>query len=212
MSDKRREAWLLNSNLPKRYRENRWWAEYTWPAGPEKVIQHWLQMFTDGSLYAAGPDMGTGLLLDGEPGAGKTTRVCALLRDIIDSLPAELPSYTPVLWLRYDKLVRLEKSTFGAESDPRDERLLQGILGDSDPKFVVNLLAIDDLGKEYKTNFTERIFENVIRARHDEGLPTVITTNVALNKWAETYGPSVESFAHEAFLHVPMIVDDRRKA
>lgn len=210
----RREIWLKNANLPERYAGTSWWEEFSWPEEDEAVIHAWLRMLEKGTVFEVGPDMGLGLLLDGAPGAGKTTRACKLVRDLISSMPTTgTRTRRLVYFTRFDGLVRLEKSTFGEAGDPQAERILAGIIGDADEMSIVRLLVLDDLGKEYKTNFTERIFENVLRARYDAGLPTVITTNLPLSRWAETYGPSVESFAHEAFVHVPMIspTGDRRR-
>ena len=46
----------------------------------------------------------------------------------------------------------------------------------------------------------------------EELVPTIVTTNVPLDRWATVYGPAMASFAHEAFLPVQVTsaVGDRR--
>ena len=57
------------------------------------------------------------------------------------------------------------------------------------------VLVLDDVGKEHssKSGWSASVLDQVLRYRHNEGRPTIITTNLALPKWAG-YNESMESF------------------
>jgi hypothetical protein len=44
----------------------------------------------------------------------------------------------------------------------------------------------------------------VLRTRFNNGLPTIVTTNIELKNWAGLYGDATESFANEAFSYLPI--------
>jgi hypothetical protein len=44
------------------------------------------------------------------------------------------------------------------------------------------------------------------------GLPTLLTSNIPLEKWAGKYSDSMFSFQHEASIIVPIVADDGRIA
>ena len=79
-----------------------------------------------------------------------------------------------------------------------------------------DFLLIDDVGKEYRTssNFAENEFDYLLRHRYDRGLPTLMTSNVPLDQWVETYGEAMHSFVHECVYLIDMngLPDLRRSA
>jgi DNA replication protein DnaC len=75
----------------------------------------------------------------------------------------------------------------------------------------VRILVLDDLGKEYGSKYDDSSFDEVLRARYDKGLPTIITTNVSREKWADEYSDAMGSFAYEAFTRVRIIGEDLRQ-
>jgi DNA replication protein DnaC len=103
------------------------------------------------------------------------------------------------------------------DADPETKRELyremEGFHGRAKEDFLnVRILILDDLGKEYKgAGFNDASFDEVLRSRYDKGLPTIITTNVAREKWAAQYGEAMGSFAYEAFKRVRIIGEDLRQ-
>lgn len=137
---------------------------------------------------------GKGLFLAGKAGVGKTTVACALLHAAIEQGYAV--HFTTLAGLIHRKMTRLDKQ--------RQERW-QDIEGDERDYFErlagwFPFLVIDDAGKEHatKSRFSEHEFDYIMRTRHGHMLPTIITTNLSLEQWAEAYGPSMASFIHEA--------------
>jgi superfamily II DNA/RNA helicase len=79
---------------------------------------------------------------------------------------------------------------------------------------AIKVLVLDDIGKEYRTasGWAENTFDALLRARFNAGLPTIVTTNVPIKDWGDTYGQPMGSFVKEAFM--PIVVEsaegDRR--
>jgi DNA replication protein DnaC len=117
--------------------------------------------------------------------------------------------------MTYPEFLSRKKSTFDA--DPEDKRNmvyeLDGLHGRSKFDWLnVRILVIDDLGKEYGSKYDDTSFDEILRLRYDKGLPTIVTTNVSLENWEAQYKEAMASFAHEAFVRVPIIGSDLRAA
>ena len=173
---------------------------------------------------------GVGLLFDGGPGIGNTTHAVVSAMEFIRRLPdddseaakvlAMNPTdygmkASPIYYLTYPEFLSRKKSTFDA--DPEDKRNmtyeLDGFHGRSKFDWLnVRILVIDDLGKEYGSKYDDTSFDEILRLRYDKGLPTIVTTNVRLENWEAQYKEAMASFAHEAFIRVPIIGSDLRAA
>lgn len=224
--EKVREARLRRSNIPVRLTRNT--DELTWPPEVRRITDRWVEMFLDGKIAGADAPanlLGKGLLLDGDPGTGKTTLAgrigTRILGEADASVLTPVPNgrhYQPVRMDRAGGLLEAIKASWDQDTASDEVRsLVRGLSPVASDGFTITLLIVDDFGKEYRTEWARRLFENLIRDRFDRGLPTIVTTNVPLERWDEVYGVSVGSFAHEAFIHVPMLdfagqspVDHRR--
>lgn len=173
---------------------------------------------------------GVGLLFDGGPGIGKTTHAVVAAMEIVRRLPEEdveaahvlAMSNTdyglnckPIYYMTYPEFLSRKKASFDA--DPEDKRQmmyeLDGLHGRSKFDWLnVRVLVIDDLGKEYGSKYDDTSFDEILRLRYDKGLPTIVTTNVRLENWEAKYGEAMGSFAHEAFVRVPIVGSDLRGA
>jgi hypothetical protein len=97
-----------------------------------------------------------------------------------------------------------------------EEVIYQGILGEClNDAYNIRLLIIDDVGKEHASlsGWQKNMLHHVLRTRFNNGLPTIVTTNIKLKDWAGLYGDATESFANEAFVYVPInsVKGDLRK-
>ena len=104
-------------------------------------------------------EQGTGLLLCGQVGTGKSFLAAAIANELINQ-------GTPCLMTNFSRIISRVSEKFGGD---------QKYLDDLD-RF--DLLIIDDLGAERDSDFTWEKVMNVIDARYRAGLPLIITTNL----------------------------------
>jgi DNA replication protein DnaC len=198
---------------------------------PEE-IEHWLEKCNEGkvirSIGGLG-DTGTGLLFDGGPGLGKTTHAVVTLMEFVRGLPEDDVearkilmmterdyglSCRPVYYMTFPEFLSRKKALMDADPETKKELYneMEGFHGRSKDDFLnVRVLVLDDLGKEYGSEYNNTSFDEILRARYDKALPTIITTNVARELWSKQYGAAMGSFAHEAFTRVRILGEDIRK-
>jgi DNA replication protein DnaC len=58
------------------------------------------------------------------------------------------------------------------------------------------------------SGWQKNMLHHVLRTRFNNGLPTIVTTNISRDNWSATYGDATGSFAKEAFVYSP--IDDGR--
>lgn len=225
--------WLLrNANIPRRFigLEPKDLIEKTGEFPPE--IDYWLEQVLNGEIIKQIGGLGitgTGLLFDGAPGLGKTTHAVTTLMEIVRRLPEDQAvaqdvlalapenfgmSARPVYYMTFPEFLSRKKAMFDADPDTKKDLFLEmeGFHGRAKEDWMnVRVLVLDDLGKEYGSKYDDTSFDEILRARYDKALPTIITTNVSRDKWASQYGEAMGSFAHEAFTRVRIIGEDRRK-
>lgn len=202
--DPLRKRWWANANLPKRMSTRTLEDLDDVPS----ELERWVDAVLDGRILGATPSelSGVGLALIGKPGHGKTSLACAALLEIITSIPTHGFEYrkqtfsrptAPVRFMYYPEMLSLAQAAFRDPDGMVQSKVDQLFARSVDP---VQVLVVDDLGKEHRTgsHWAENFFDHLVRARFDEGCPTIVTTNVALPNWASIYGESMASFAHEA--------------
>ena len=214
----RRRAWVQTASIPK--------ARLGWTLGdctdaPQKAleaIRAWFEVVGEGQiiLNAGDPDCGRGLLLYGQPGRGKTTLALATIQEMILTFPLEAfaPSEGKVLirpcyFATFNKILDL-KGVLMDNPTEAEETLYAGMLGECrDDAYNIRVLIIDDVGKEHSSlsGWQKNMLHHVLRTRFNNGLPTIVTTNISRDNWTATYGDATGSFAKEAFIYVPMESD-----
>ena len=122
-----------------------------------KAMQNYVENF--GELRKTGK----GLLLYGTVGTGKTFAACEVANALIDQ------GY-PVLVTNFARLTNTIQGMF----DGKQEYI------DSLNRF--QLLVIDDLGAERKSEFMQEMVFNIIDSRYRAGLPLIVTTNLTIDE------------------------------
>ena len=183
------EEILKRMNIGRRY----WSAEMTQfeESTTKQLFRQYVQQLD--SNY----NEGWGFFLYGANGVGKTHASCALLKEIERRGYATYCILADVLKVAY-----IDGSRFDQDSSvvQRVER--------------VDFLLLEDLGKEYSgkgSGFAELCFENLLRKRTRECLPTLITTNLTPSAFQERYKQSAASLAMECMVACEMRGEDRRK-
>lgn len=211
----RRRSWMKIAAIP--YNRLGWEFSDCTDVTKEDVaaIQKWVSSVEKGKVIRATgqKSCGLGLIIYGEPGHGKTTLSLVVLQDMLRRFPLEsfspLENKTlvrPCYFMTFTSLLDLKGSLM--EDPTEDERLLySGVLGESqDDAYNIRVLVIDDVGKEQQSGsgWQKTILHHVLRSRFNNGLPTIVTSNVPLKAWGALYGEATESFSHEAFMELEL--------
>jgi DNA replication protein DnaC len=219
-----KQRWLLHSsNIPHRFLGMEPQDIVAKLGKFPKRIDTWLESVLDGRVImrvGGLGETGVGLLFDGSAGLGKTTHSVVCLTELIRRLPDDdaqirkLFGYAsdsygvisrPIYYMTVPDFMNRKKAMIDAEPAERREMQLQmeGFHGRSAMDHLnVRVLVLDDLGKELKSEYNAAGFDELLRARYDKGLPTIVTTNMSLSSWKDKYGEAMESFAHEAFQRI----------
>jgi DNA replication protein DnaC len=228
-----KERWLTKrANIPIRYQG---WTKERIVNDMGKfpqAIDSWIDAVLTGEVIKSPGTAGTtglGLLFDGGPGLGKTTHAVVAAMELIRRMPDDDVSlrklfhiraadfgegFIPVYYTTFPEFLSLKKKAFDAEPDEKRaiNGFIEGLHGRSnDDGKNVRILVLDDLGKEFGSQYNDTSFDELLRSRYDKGLPTIITTNVLRELWSTQYSEAMGSFAYEAFSHVKLSNADLRK-
>lgn len=163
------------------------------------------QYFVD--RFQSALEKGRGLYIQGKPGVGKTHLAAGIARAVLEK------HRCPVMILTMVDLLSRLRATFNDKTG-EDEAYLMRMLS------MVDLLIIDDLGKENPTNWTlERIYQ-IIDNRYQTGKIMLITTNYSdavlirrLSRDGEldtTTAEAIVSRLHEMCASIAMTGKDHR--
>ncbi len=155
--------WVENlfdsSQLGKRFRNCRFdnWRPRREFAGALQVCK----------LYAANfnqhREQGTGLILTGTVGTGKTHLVAAIAHELLSKLTTVVFQPTPLLLQRI-------KATYKKNATETEMDLFKVLSG-------CDLLILDDVGAEKWTEWMETTIYSIIDERYRQMAPVIITTN-----------------------------------
>ena len=179
------------------------------------VVKRWLGLVEKGSIIRAdgAKACGRGLLLVGMPGHGKTTLALTIIQEMMrkfsmDSFRVNEGSslVKPCYFATYNSIIELRGSLISGGTDEQ-ERLFLGMHGEcEDDAYNIRVLVIDDVGKEHVTasGWHKSLLHHILRTRFNNGLPTIVTTNLPIDAWSAAYGEATGSFIHEAFATIEL--------
>lgn len=180
------------------------------------TVKTWLKLVKSGGVIKAvgKPLCGNGLLIYGKPGIGKTTLSLSIIQELLTKFPLDcfVPSegkilLKPCYFSTFNDVLDAKGRTMADEVTEEDTLLWEGLLGEcKDDSYNIRVLVIDDVGKEHASlsGWQKNILHHVLRTRFNNGLPTIVTTNIARDNWDGLYGDATASFAKEAFTYLPL--------
>ena len=137
------------------------------------------------------------IFLYGETGLGKTHLSLAIAGKVIEK------GYGVIYGSTQNLFSKLEREHFGRSEEPdgtTEEKLL-----------CCDLLILDDLGAEFTTQFTVSALYNIINTRIAKELPTIINSNVSVDKLEKDYGPRITSRIMGEYIMLEFIGNDVRQ-
>jgi DNA replication protein DnaC len=212
----RRRHWLQAAGLPPA--RIGWTLEDCSEVEDEIMfdVKSWIEKVKRGDVIRSigHKDCGLGLFLWGTPGLGKTTIALSIIQEMMLNFPIESfdvregnTIITPCYFSTFNDILNLKSRIMDDEANDLDVNLYSGILGECrNDAFNIRVLIIDDIGKEHAglSGWQKNMLHHILRTRFNNGLPTIITTNIDIDDWAGLYGDATESFAHEAFVYLPL--------
>ena len=184
-------ARALEARIPKRYRDvafDRYPVTDIDPTVVEQVRRFCVQI-------EANLDAGRGLWLEGDPGTGKTT-----LAMLVSKAAIEARRTTAIYSL--PRLMGVLRESIDSED---------GLLNLLDRLASVDLLHLDDLGAEHRTDWVLEQLYSIVNTRYEEQRSIVLTTNATEQELAEQLGArTVSRLVEICGVPLPLFGHDRR--
>ena len=214
----RRRSWVQMANIPTA--RLGWTLEDCTEVHDEdlSMIKKWLEAVKAGKVIRAVGSIGCGkgLMFWGTPGHGKTTLALSVLQEVMSTFPLDSfdvkdngPLIRPCYFATFNDVLDLKGAMMDGPTDDQ-EVIYTGMLGECrNDAYNIRILVIDDIGKEHASlsGWQKNMLHHVLRTRFNNGLPTIVTTNIVLDNWASLYGDATASFAREAFGYLPVVSD-----
>jgi DNA replication protein DnaC len=149
---------LADANIPKRYQHCTLANFVAYNESLVKAVEQARR------LAEAFPAVSRGLLLEGQPGVGKTHLAVAVLKQAIETTGAR--------GLFYDtrELLRLIRSTYDPSIHTTEFQVLR-------PVMYADLLVLDDLGAEKTSEWVDETMNLIVNTRYSERRLTIFTSN-----------------------------------
>lgn len=137
------------------------------------------------------------LFILGKTGVGKTHISLAIAKRVTER------GYTAAYGSLLNYLRIIEKEHFGRSEDSESDTMQVLINAD--------LLVLDDLGSEFRSNFYESALYNIINSRINLGLPTIISSNLSVTELQKNYNDRIISRIFGMFTTLMFVGEDVRQ-
>ena len=190
---KRKQSRRLGTGIPKRFRGVGFDRQPIADMDPALIRE--VRSYVKG--IDAQLDAGKGLWLFGDVGTGKTSLAMLVSK-------AALDAGRSVAIYSLPRLLSDIKETYEDRSESSYMQLFERVVG-------VDLLHIDDLGAEKRTDWVLEQLYSIINERWQEQRSIIVTTNLFdVDELREQIGPRTVSRLHEMCDLIPIMGRDRR--
>lgn len=163
------------SGVPERFREKTF--EEFKPAGERMAsISGICRNYADNFIEKA--KTGTGLILCGHAGTGKTHLACAIIDRVI-RLHRKRANF-----IKVSRAIRSVKETYNRDSRTTEQAAINALVSP-------DLLVLDEVGVQFGSDTEKNILFEIINERYEAVKPTVLISNLALAGLTEFVGDRV---------------------
>ena len=163
-----------------------------------KVVKDFVEKFLDN--IDTNLENGKGIFFAGSNGVGKSMLSCIILRE------AYRRRYTCRRTTFLEYMNAYTESWYEKNHDERD-LLVRDLL---DTYKGVELLILEELGKEFDSSTSKKILEDLLRYRDEHNYSTIICTNLSPVDFKEFYGASISSLINGSMTLVKIVSEDKR--
>src|SRR3954462_15771116 len=155
---------LADANIPKRYLHCSFDNFSAYNPSLERALEQARRVPERFPFANNLREQGRGLLLEGQPGVGKTHLAVAVLKQVMETSGAR--------GLFYDTrdLLRVIRSTYDPSIRTTELEILR-------PVMTADLLVLDDLGAEKTSEWVEETMNLIVNTRYNERRLTIFTSN-----------------------------------
>lgn len=182
------------SNLPTRHATSRFSDFHAALPGQERALR-WCQGYATG--FDRMLEQGTGLILSGKTGTGKTMLACCIANHLLEEA-------RPVLYHTAATAVRLIRASWGRNADVTEDQQLDRLISPA-------LLILDEIGVAHGSDSERTLLTQVIDSRYQHQLPTLLISNFDENGLINELGLRIISRMREGGGRIlPFNWDDQR--
>lgn len=141
-----------------------------------------------------------GIFFYGSNGVGKSMLSCIILREAyLNRYSAKRVTFSDYI----NEYTRVWNARTIEEKEALEEVFYQYYKS-------VELLILEEVGKELDTKLSATVLEDLLRHREEKGLTTIICTNLPPKEIVEKYGASIESLIKGNFTPINIVGADKR--
>lgn len=189
---------VSNAHIPRRYADKTLenYNEEVGSWGVTKAIRGWMGNFDENRTN------GEGLYLCGTTGTGKTHLASAMLTELLATKQVGGFFITTEKFVEasYDEI----RNDGELPEEYGDEYMLKYL------NSVYDILVLDGLGGEKKTDFTKGALVSLLNSRYEQKLITIVTSEYTIASLTKVYGPRLSSILQDSTLQIPFEGKDYR--
>ena len=176
----------MNVKEPLEWRSEVWWRNRPvterlgWLHLPPRIEREMDDAEMGSIDYVEDWKHGDNLLIHGPSGRGKSLLAAQVLHSLVDYLPVS------GRWVEADTYIQMLKDSFDNDGQLGEEYSSPFTI--KNIKGVFDVVVIDGLGDERKTDFAAHEMGSLIRGRYDRMKSTIITTRLNIADIANRYG------------------------